>query len=64
MARITSSAGRKIVPSVFEFLALASPLQALKIHSDELALLDDEARGGVIDDNLYAFFFGIFELPP
>ena len=47
----------------FRILGLGVPLQALELHAGELAVLDHEALGRVIDDDLDAFFFGVFELP-
>ena len=63
MARITSSAGRKTVSITLRFLGVGVPFQALELHAVELAVLDHEALGRVIDDDLDAFFLGVFQFP-
>ncbi len=39
------------------------PLEDVELHPDELAVLDDEALGRVVHDDLDALFFGVVELP-
>ena len=45
------------------FPGLHVPLEALEVHADKLAVLEDETFWRVIDDDLDAFFLGVFELP-
>ncbi len=45
------------------FLGIGVPFQALELHAGELAVLDHEALGRVIDDDVDAFFFGVVQFP-
>src|SRR5258708_39233601 len=44
------------------FSRLRVPLAPLKLHRFELSVFVYEARARVIDDNLEALFFGVFDL--
>ena len=45
------------------FLRIRIPFQALKLHAHQLAVLHDKPLGRVVDYDVNAFFFGIFQLP-
>ena len=63
MARITSSQGMITVSMTFDLLGLRVPFEALEFHAGEHAVLDDETLRRVIDNDLYAFFFGVVQFP-
>src|SRR5580704_14019123 len=45
------------------FLRLFVPFEAVEFHTDQFAVLNHEALRCVIDDNLDALFFGVFQFP-
>ena len=55
--------GGRSVSITLEFLRVGVPFQALELHAGELAVLDHEALGRVIDDDLDAFFLGVLQFP-
>ena len=46
-----------------DFFAPFVPFQALELHAFEFAVFDDEAFRRVIDQDLDAFFLGVFQFP-
>ena len=64
IARITSSQGRMTVSIVRRLAWRPRPTRARSNSMPvELAVLDHEALGRVVDDDLDAFFFGVLQLP-
>ncbi len=63
MARMTSSHGMITVSTTVDCARRLVPLEDVELHPDERAVLDDEALGRVVHDDLDALFLGVLELP-